>query len=229
MLTVYKPLEESYGINQIKLSTDDEFTLYQDYHNTPEKHRHKFVSANLDKLSYMSKYMDINWFLPLYLSHNFLSHYLTQPIIANLIHGNYKNLIDISNFFSSTFNFNLEAFNSNYQANWKIPNSGHISSERVFAIGFNNVRKKIKPTTVLKKSNKEFFWQDGKIYCTLLNYQRLGQVEKFTDLTNFDLEFSDLKHLCYMCRKPHSKACYFADKTEMCYSCGVLNLSLIHI
>ncbi len=225
MLTVYKPLEESYGTPQVTLSADQEFELYQKYQNTPRKLRHKFVSDNLDKLSYMSKYMDINWLLPLYLNNNFLSHYLTESIISNLIHTNCKKLIDISNFFSPTFNFNLETFNSNYQKNWYTPRSGHISSERVFAVGFNSIRKTIKPSTIFKKSNKEFIWSDGKIYCTLLNYQRLCQAQKFSDLTTFDDEFPEAKHCCYMCKQLHSKSCYFADKTEMCYTCGILNHS----
>ncbi len=228
MFSVYKPLEESCGIEQVTLSADEEYDLYQKYHKTPVKIRHKFVSGNLNKLNYMSKYMDINWFLPLYLSHNFLAHYLTPEIITNLIHSNHKTQINISNFFSSRFNFNLEKFNSNYKNFFvNFPNSGQVSGERVFAMGFNHVRTNTDEENKYKysKSNKEFVWADGEIYCTLLNYQRLDWASKFSDLSTFDVEYPEYKHCCYMCKKSHSKKVHFADKQDMCYACGIQNHS----
>lgn len=64
MFTIYKPLESSIGINQVTLSDIEEYELYNQYKSTPTKYLHKFINKHLDKLVYISKYLDINYLLP---------------------------------------------------------------------------------------------------------------------------------------------------------------------
>jgi len=224
MFTVYKPLEPGVGTSQLTLSLDDECALYNDYVKIPDKHKHKFICENLNKLSYISKYMDINYFLPLYLSHNFLENYLTEEIIENLIHANATNLIDITGYFSPRFNFNVELIKKNFlKHHAKFPDKG-VRGESLFVYGFTHTRENIDITHVsFLKSNEEFKMEENKILCSLLNYQRLDTAINFTDLTTYTKAYERPTRICYMCKKSCALRIYFGSSKFMCYSCGVTN------
>lgn len=227
MFTVYKPLEAGIGTEQTTLSLQEEFELYNEYVNTPDKYKHKFICANLDKLNYISKYMDINYFLPLYLSYNFLENYLSEQIIENLIHGNSDKLIDITGFFSSRFNFNLDLIKTNFlKHHTKWPSTGP-SGETIFTYGFTHKRLGIEKThSNFLKSNGEFKIQGNKILCSLLNYQLLATANEFSDLSVYTKAFEKPNKMCYMCKKICPANIFFGTSKFMCYLCGCANYQM---
>lgn len=221
MLTIYKRLEPtSLGIEQKTLTLDEELELYLRYSDIKTNRKHIFITNNLDKLNYMTKYIDIRDFLPLYLESGFLENYLTEKMIENLIHGNLRNSIDITGLVSDKFNFHTEIIKKKI---WK--KNKNLSSELLFNIAYRIPNFTTKVTS--QKINKEFFMESsGKIYCSLLNYQKLENASEFNEITTYTKEYPEHKHTCYICKNPFSKICVFDNNQSICYSCGCFNYKM---
>lgn len=223
MFTIYKPLEPtiwntSEEQSNVKLNESEEYELYNQYINTPVKYRHKFINKHLDKLEYISKYLDINYLLPLYLNYDFLENHLTQTVIDNLIHSNVTNLIDISSFVSSNFNFNMGLAKS-------ILNKNTARTNKFFNNSFHHL-KNDSNQILSNNKNKEFRLIKGKLMCSLLNYQKLNTAQYYSDLTTFSKEYNNKIKCCYICHKIFSLNCTFSKYVSMCYDCGCFNYKM---
>ncbi len=229
MITIFKPIEVTSTTASIELNFDQEAKLYQEYTSIPDKLKKNFILNNLNKLDYLSKAIDINFLLPKYLTDDFLVNNITQTVYDNLLLNNKNKLIEITNWVNSDYNFCSDIIEKRKsQLNIK-----NMNSEKLFKITknkiYNQIKSHNKPYELLdssSKKNKVFFINDlNQIFISFENYQKLSADTAYSEINNMKTNTNTNTNtkFCYICRNLYNRNLYFANKSELCYHCGVKN------
>ncbi len=217
MVLVYRPIKVTNFSPQKELTIEEENDLYTKYLKVKNKKYtlDKFIIDNIDKINYISKYLDINYFVNSYLEKNFLHNYITPEFLKNIEEANYDKFINVTNMISINHNFCpdvIEDRNSLYKKPFKLDNQLNL-----YKLTNNELFK----TCNHFKSSKEphIKYENNKFWISFQFFQNLDSIYTLDDYLN--LKKPNTKY-CYMCRIFKSAYLNFTKK-DMCYDCGYKN------
>ncbi len=217
MVLIYQPIEITNFNKQKEISLEEENTLYTQYLKVKNKKYklEKFIFENIDKINYIGKYLDINYFVNSYLEKNFLHNYITPDFLKNIEEANHDKFINVTNMISINYNFCLDVFNERISMYKKPPRlDNHLN---LFLLTNNEFFKSCKILPNNKKPHIKY--ENNKLYISFQFYQNLNKISCIEDYDN--LKHPETKY-CYMC-KNHTSSYLMFTKNSMCYDCGYKN------